>query len=437
MKKVLIITNCYRPAMLADMHRARMLAWDLPEFGWDVEILAPAAEEVRPDALQPGSDVFFDPVAPFHAVRASHRWLFRALGMTTHGWKTWLPMRDAGDRLLATGSFDLVYFSTTTFLYFPLGARWRRKFGVPYVLDFHDPWVKESGAAHQRKTSLKRSLLDGLARRMERIAVANADALVAVSPRYIDNLETRYRAAAPRWLGDGRSAVIPFAASSRDLSAALSARTPQAGDEIRLCYVGAGGEIMQKGFRLLCEGLAGLRKTNPALVNRVRLRLHGTSSVWRPGDPRVLQQTAVDCGVGELVDEQPEMVSYQRALELLMAADGALVLGVNEAGYTPSKLFTYALAGKPLLATLHRGSPAVSWFGSSPEGASALVFGPDGAAPMKSVLPVVERFLQDAESRRIFDRTAALVPHSSRAMARQHSDLFNKCIERKNTAHTG
>jgi hypothetical protein len=435
MKKVLIVTNCYQPALLADMHRARMLAWDLPEFGWDAEILAPAAEEVRADAVEPGSEIFFHPGTPSHAVHATHRWLFRVLGMTTHGWKTWLPMRDAGDRLLATGRFDLVYFSTTTFLYFTLGARWRRKFGVPYVLDFHDPWVKEPGAATRRKTSFKRSVLDGLARRMERTAVADADGLVAVSPRYIENLKTRYRAAAPRWLQDGRTAVIPFAASARDLSAASSARTPDAGDGIRLCYVGAGGEIMQRGFHLLCEALSGLRQTNPALVNRVRVHLHGTSVAWRSGDPRVLQQTAVACGVADLVDEQPERVCYHRALELLMESDGALVLGVNEAGYTPSKLFTYALSGKPLLATLHRGSPAVAWFASSPEGASALVFDADGADSIKSMLPVVERFLQNAESKRIFDRTAALAPYSSHAMAGKHADLFNKCVAHKNAVN--
>lgn len=192
---------------------------------------------------------------------------------------------------------------------------------------------------------------------------------------------------------------------------------------------------MRRGFRLLCEALSGLRTKNPVLVNRVRIRLHGTSSAWRHGDPRVLQQTAEACGVGDLVDERPERVSYHRALELLMESDGALVLGVNEAGYTPSKLFTYALSGKPLLATLHRGSPAVSWFNSSPEGASALVFDSDGDDSIKSMLPTLERFLQDAENKRCFDRTAVLAPYLSRSMAQEHAELFNKAVERKSESH--
>ncbi len=41
MPRVLIVTSTYAPAMIADMHRARHLAWELPKLGWQVEILAP------------------------------------------------------------------------------------------------------------------------------------------------------------------------------------------------------------------------------------------------------------------------------------------------------------------------------------------------------------------------------------------------------------
>ena len=30
--------------MIADMHRARQLAWELPQLGWEVEILSPDAK---------------------------------------------------------------------------------------------------------------------------------------------------------------------------------------------------------------------------------------------------------------------------------------------------------------------------------------------------------------------------------------------------------
>ena len=58
--------------------------------------------------------------------------------------------------------------------------------------------------------------------------------------------------------------------------------------------------------------------------------------------------------------EYPARVTYRRSLELLLQGDGALVLGVDDAGYMPSKLATYAYSGKPLLACLHRDGPALA-----------------------------------------------------------------------------
>ena len=36
-RRVLIVVSAWCPAMLADMQRARLLAWELPKVGWDVE----------------------------------------------------------------------------------------------------------------------------------------------------------------------------------------------------------------------------------------------------------------------------------------------------------------------------------------------------------------------------------------------------------------
>lgn len=47
-----------RPAMLADMQRARILTWQLRNFGWEPEILALRAAEILQDAVRsdnPGS----------------------------------------------------------------------------------------------------------------------------------------------------------------------------------------------------------------------------------------------------------------------------------------------------------------------------------------------------------------------------------------------
>ena len=45
-----------------------------------------------------------------------------------------------GSRLLARRPFDVVFFSTTVFPAMALGPIWKRRFRIPYALDFQDPW---------------------------------------------------------------------------------------------------------------------------------------------------------------------------------------------------------------------------------------------------------------------------------------------------------
>ena len=66
MRRVLIVTNAYAPAMIADMQRARHLAWELPKLGWEVEILAPDAAFQPPSCLDPDSAEFFAQIGRAH-----------------------------------------------------------------------------------------------------------------------------------------------------------------------------------------------------------------------------------------------------------------------------------------------------------------------------------------------------------------------------------
>src|SRR5262249_795747 len=154
-----------------------------------------------------------------HEVGSVARPLFEALGSRCHGWRTILSMHRRGSELIASKRFDLIYFSTTTFIYFLLGAAWKRRYGVPYLVDFHDPWVKKKSVADQAEGWRSR-LGQYVASGMERAAVVNAEGLVAVSPDYVALLRRRYQMSNPAWLATGRHAVIPFGALDRDLAEA-------------------------------------------------------------------------------------------------------------------------------------------------------------------------------------------------------------------------
>ena len=430
MRRVLLITSSYRPAMLADMQRARMLSWELPALGWEVEVLAPAAGEIRTDALEPDHAGFFPAIEMVHEAGSLLRTAFELIGSRSPAWRTLRPMDMRARALLKSGRFDLVYFSTTTFSYLPLGERWKKKFGVPYVLDLHDPWVRSDSASGPK--GWRARVAGAVHARMERSAVVNAAGLVAVSPAYLEAMKLRYESLNPGWLASARHAVIPFGALASDLvEAARMARPPDRGEsrDIRLHYVGAGGPIMVRSFSLLCRALASLRKRNHSLVDRVRVRLFGTTYDWKPGKPKALEAAAWEAGVGDLVEENPERVSYRRSLELLLESDGALILGVDDSGYMPSKLFGYALSGKPLLASLRQDGPAYAFCRDNPELGRALRFGGADEMSVEEASRVIEAFLQDAAQRRIINRREVLEPYLAPAMARRHVELFDACLK--------
>jgi glycosyltransferase involved in cell wall biosynthesis len=432
MRRVLIVTNAYAPAMIADMQRARQLAWELPKLGWDVEILAPDSTFQPPSCLDRDSTEFFAPHTPVHFVKDALPNVFCAVRLHSVGWRAFLPLLRKGSSLLRTGRYDLVYLSTANFPLFLLGPMWLKRHSVPFVLDFHDPCYRE-GPSHPTwaRPSLKHAVSHWLSGYIERRAVTTASGIVSVSPNYLDELGLRYEDVSPVWLQNHRTRVIPFAASPRDLDIASGGvEQPRIPSEKRtVVYVGTGGPIMHRSFSLLCRTLAYLRNEGLTLVERMRIELHGTMRSWHSGQPPHLAELAHESGVGDLIEERPSGVTYRRSLELLQDSDGALVLGVDDAGYMPSKLFMYAHSGKPLLAVLRNDGPACAEFLRNPTLGHALWFGPSGEMPLNAAADVLKSFLCEVFRRERFDRTTVLEPFLARDMACRHRELFDSACE--------
>lgn len=414
--------------MIADMHRARHLAWELPAYGWDVEILSPDESYQTPSCLDEDSAGFFAPGTPVAAAPENRSWFHRTLGMRSIGWRALRPMRWMGDRLLARGRFDLVYISTTQFPLFLLGPRWQRRHGVPFVLDFHDPCFREEAAPPVwAQRSLRHEVSRRLGRYIESRSVTAASGLVAVSHDYLATLRRRYAHRRPHWLLPGRCATIPFGVLPRDLEEAgrsgEEAEVP-ARELLRLVYVGVGGPVMARSFGLFCRTLARVREAAPGAVAGLRVELFGTMMGWRDGDPRPLGEISAAHGVADLVQEAPGRVSYRKSLQLLLAASGALILGVDDAAYMPSKLFTYGYSGKPLLAVVRRDGPAFEAMRGLQDPGVALWFEADREISPGEGASVLETWLGRARRHEATDRRLSCEPFLASTMARQHAELF-------------
>ena len=426
-RRVLVVTNALPPTMPADSQRARILAASLAAQGWSVELLVPDAafqiavyQDVPAAALLPEG-------VPVHAARPGNDRLLRAAGMRSMAWRALWPMYRLGAEVLSRKPFDLVYITTAQFNFFCLGRLWKRKFGVPYILDFHDPWFRGQSQYSTTPINWKHYVGLHLAKHMERFALQSAAGLIAVSPDYLAQIHDRY----PRFkcVQPGRNRAIPFGVLERDFEVA-KASPPAASHApaiLEIIYVGAGRSIMAKSFQRICQGLARLRQSEPGLLKDLKIRLLGTYAYWTPGDPKELQTLAESEGVGDLVAEEPARIGYVKALRLALDAQGLLVLGVDDPAYMPSKLFLYALTGKPLLACLHDNSQVNDYFKRFPElGTLIHFFGP--AEKVGAEDRLLRDFLLQVAGRQTFARDNIRQEYSGATMARQHVDLFEKCL---------
>jgi hypothetical protein len=150
---------------------------------------------------------------------------------------------------------------------------------------------------------------------------------------------------------------------------------------------------------------------------------------WVPGMGRYLQSMASAHGLDAIVSEHPARVTYAQSIDLLSCADGALVLGVDDSGYMPSKLFSYALSGKPLLACFRYGSPAWQLLNDNPVLGRVLAFGEPGAGQVTDARQIVAAHLQDMAVGRVVDRRGVLRPFLAPAMANRVANLFSACVE--------
>ena len=381
--RILFVVSTWRPAFLADMQRVRLLAPELKKLGWEMEVLHPDGSFQPAYALEPGARKFF-PVVTEHPVGPWMEGVFRAVRSGSIGIRAGVPVARKGLELLRSRKYGVVYFSTTQHLLTCAGPCWRRKTGVPYVADVHDPVFIPQPKYRTSRSGLKARLARQVGRWVEKRALAEADGIVSVSRGYVDDLLKRHPGS--RWAGSDmgygisdiggggiagsgsqvagnspssishlsyststRVLVQPFPADERGLEM-VEAEKRETGKK-RIVYVGAGGTIMEKGWR---EFLGQLKKD--ALVKGVGIEIYGTNTAWKEGDRPYLQGIAEEMGFKGLVTEEPKRISYERSLALVKGADGLLVLGVDDPNYQPSKLHTYLATGLAVLVLCHERS---------------------------------------------------------------------------------
>jgi hypothetical protein len=400
-RRVLIVSPNFPPINAPDMQRARMALPYLRDHGWEPVVLAVTPESAGTGVFEPLLEETYPNDIRVIRVRGIPPGRTRWLGIGSLWWRCGRALRLAGARLLATERFDVVLFTTTQFDAFTLGPLWRRQFGVPYVLDYQDPWINDYyHRTHTRPPGgwAKFNLTQWLARRREPAVVRQAAAILTVSSAYAEDLCRRYPD-----VDQGRFTLLPFGASPADFAVAAQHRPARPlidfnDGHFHHVYTGRCGPDMELALSILFQAFRRYRETHPAEAERMRFHFIGTDYAPPPrGRERVLP-LARAAGVASHVSEYTARVPYFDALHYLLRAQALVVVGSEDSSYTASKLFPYVLARRPMLLLFHRRSAVLAFAGRIHAGFALGFSGPADAGDLAA--QVHDRWFAGGECRR-------------------------------------
>jgi hypothetical protein len=385
MKKLLIVSPHFPPINAPDMQRVRLALPYLREHGWEPTVLA-----IAPDSIEGGvRDPLLEKTYPadIRVVRVpglSPR-LTRWAGVGNLWWRCGRALARAGEALLAAEHFDLVFFSTTQFSAFQLGPRWRRRFGVPYVLDYQDPWIND----YYRRTRtrppggrLKFALSQWVARRIEPDALRLASGIIAVSDSYGKTLADNYP-----WFDAARVHLLPFGASESDFGPIADYRPARPlvnfdDGNFHHIYAGRCGPDMTFAMSALFRAFKFYLNSHPEQAARTRFHFIGTDYAPPPLGREWAMPVARSEGIEPYVQEHCYRVPYFDALYYLRHADALVAIGSNDPTYAASKIFPYILARRPMLLIFHEQSLVLDFARQASVGLRFSFNGPEDIVPL-------------------------------------------------------
>ncbi len=429
MKKVLIICPHFPPVNAADMHRVRQSLPYFRELGWTPVVLAVEDEFIEAYSMDPLLLKTVPDDIEVHKVRAWKVERTRKLGLGSLGMRAYFQMQKKGDALLAKGKFDLIYFSTTAFHLMALGPRWKRKFGVPFILDIQDPWRNDfylDKPAAERPP--KFFIAYNIDKYLEARTVPAADGIISVSKGYCDTFAGRY----PGFKQD-KCLVLPFGAAALDFEIMQkyvdsSAAVSLPPDKINIVYIGRGGHDMRFALEIIFRGFALGLQSDPALFSRMHFWFIGTSYAMAGTGAQTMLPVAEEQGVAAYVTEIPDRISYFGTLFLLKKANILLVPGSTDTQYTASKIYPYILAEKPLLAVFHQQSSVLKVLQEIGYGRT-VAFENSGDRMDEYVKQFLVHLqaLASGDSRVKFDNDV-FMPYTAKARTVEQVNFFNKII---------
>ena len=410
------------------MQRIRMSLPYFKKFGWEAEVVT--VKSKYSDLLK--DEVMLQSIPAdieIHRINAFEKSWTSKFGLGSLALRSLWFYRQEVNRILKKKKhgFDLIYFSTTQFPICILGAYWKRRFHVPYVIDMQDPWHSEYYRDKPKQQQPAKYWFSyRLNKYLEPIAIKHVSGLISVSQAYIDDLKKRYPETE-----NIPAAIITFGAFEPDLQIAKSNRQlfkPLLSSGFtNMVYIGRGGADMHEAVSLLFEAFKSGLDKEPGIFRRLKMYFIGTSYAPKGQGAPTIFPLAKQLGIGDNVIEITDRISYYHTLETLQQADCLFIPGSDDPKYTASKIYPYLLICKPLLAIFNEKSPAISIL---KEYGAENVY--SYTSEKESKLKVYN-FLKDLLEKKIADphyNSEAIETYSAKNMTRKQCELFDLVVKK-------
>lgn len=277
----------------------------------------------------------------FQRLRRAQSWL-----MIPDGYRPWArEAQRVAIRRIAAGGIDALWTTSSPESAHLAGLALRRRFGIPWVADFRDPWV---GRVTYRPPT---PWHDARHRELERAVVSAADRVTLVSDEITAVYRKRYRD-----LPGERFLTLPNGFDPDDWTRAD-----------RLLATRGAAEPARKRFVLLHAGQLAHRPSARTLLDAARLVIDSDARAreelsirFLGGNEELSPSEWESLGLASVVETVPSQ-PHVKALAAMRTADALVLLGHGGSAdsllYT-GKLYEYLTSGRPVLGLVDEGPAA-------------------------------------------------------------------------------
>jgi hypothetical protein len=251
-------------------------------------------------------------------------------------WGWYWPALKMADRIIKEEKIDAIFSTSPPVITHSIGLKLKERYGLPWILDFRDPWTENVLAGGRPDWYMRKS------RDLERRCVTKADVIICNTDRI--------REAFTKQFPESDSERYLTITNGFEKNSGTQKPAGPSGHGIEVLHLGS----LYSGRRLdgLAKAVAQLRKTSQLPSESVRFSFVGSVD---PAMKALVEKEAPDL-IHDGVLRFEDRVSFEEAQLRMWNANVLLLVQGSHTLQIPAKFYEYLPTGKPMLAISEKGA---------------------------------------------------------------------------------